>query len=171
MKKYIALVLAFSMLLCSCKKGDDSSAKDEIEVNTTIKVITTSPPETTTTTKNTEVITPEPAPDEPPCFSYNGKIHVITNTTYNLFYDGEIFEFDYSTLDGYKFLGTTYGSVDDPLDVLDDFRHYNFADGVPILYNSEKNSFLFWQQYGNSKVKILEHICDSSCYNIAIEDN
>lgn len=58
MKKYIALVLAFSMLLCSCKKGDDSSTKDEIEVNTTIKVIITSPPETTTTTKNTEVITP-----------------------------------------------------------------------------------------------------------------
>lgn len=166
MKKYLALVLAFSMLLCSCKKSDESSTKDEIEVNTTIKVITTSPPETTTTSiNNDDVIVP--APYEPPCFNYNDTIHVITNSTYRTFYDGKIFEFDYSLLDGYIFLGTTYGSVDDPSYALYNFNHYNFADGVPILYNEEKNSFLFWQQYGNNKVKISEHICDSSCYAIA----
>ena len=61
-------------------------------------------------------------------------------------YSGTVSGFDYSVLDGYKFVG----EIDECLEPTEspdkDFVSNFIEEGTPLFYNEEKESFIWWSQ-------------------------
>ncbi len=166
MKKYIALVLAFAMILCSCKKSDDSSSETDTTTTSSTTAVTTVAPDISQ--ENTLESEPPMVPMhiQDSCFMCHGTIHSFKS--FQMLYNGILDDFDYSMLDGYVFVGQTYESKEQLSYQSHDLEHYDFVDGLPILYNAEKGSYIFWEQTGSVWVKVCEHVCtEENCHSVA----
>lgn len=61
-------------------------------------------------------------------------------------YSGTVANFDYSLLDGYKFVGVIDKHIENNEAPDRDFVSNFLEEGTPLFYNEEKDSFIWWEQ-------------------------
>lgn len=102
------------------------------------------------TVSNTASITEDSCDTE--TFYHNGKLYEYTNIDY--IYEGELENLDRSLLSGYEFIGVAVASETDEQAKKE--LASSAYDNVPILYNSETDNFIAWEQEDNYWLKLTK---------------
>lgn len=152
MRKILLIFVAMLALFTSCK-SDSADEKTDTKAEKT----------TTAQINSTENVVLK---DElPPMFCVNGICHFGSGVNV---YDGGLRSFDYSLAEGYKLMGVISDTVERYPQY--DFQSNYLLNGVPVLYNEEKNSYLLWTQEGRNWLTVKEHICTEKCEKIQNEN-